>query len=170
MSRTRSLRVKNGLGMVGCILIKKGVENREDCSLKTQAFCLYIGVVIKEFLSDREGMVAHKQVAIYARVSTLDKGRIRETQLLALRAAARRGFVPAGEYVDYASGRATIVRSIKRCCGGPEAPHRCGARLAVRSLCPIHPGASAGPERVPWLGVDFISCQENIDTTTPQGR
>ena len=45
------------------------------------------------------------QVALYARVSTLDKGQDPETQLLALRAyAARRGFVPAGEYVDYASG------------------------------------------------------------------
>jgi DNA invertase Pin-like site-specific DNA recombinase len=50
-------------------------------------------------------MVAQKQVALYARVSTLDKGQDPETQLLALRAyAARRGFVPAGEYVDYASG------------------------------------------------------------------
>jgi DNA invertase Pin-like site-specific DNA recombinase len=45
-------------------------------------------------------MVAPKRVAIYARVSTLDKGQDPETQLLALRAyAARRGFVPAGEYV-----------------------------------------------------------------------
>jgi DNA invertase Pin-like site-specific DNA recombinase len=50
-------------------------------------------------------MVAHKQVAIYARVSTLDKGQDPETQLRALRTyAARRGLVPAGEYVDYASG------------------------------------------------------------------
>src|SRR2546423_12784786 len=62
-------------------------------------------MVIKEFLSDRRSMVAQKQAAIYARVSTLDKGQDPETQLLALRAyAARRGFMPAGEYVDYASG------------------------------------------------------------------
>jgi hypothetical protein len=47
-------------------------------------------------------MVAQKQVALYARVSTLDKGQDPETQLLALRAyAARRGCVPAGEYVDW---------------------------------------------------------------------
>ena len=34
VSRTRSLRVKNGLGMVGCIPDQKGVENWEDCSLE----------------------------------------------------------------------------------------------------------------------------------------
>ena len=50
-------------------------------------------------------MITQKRVAIYARVSTLDKGQDPETQLLVLREyAARRGLVPAGEYVDYASG------------------------------------------------------------------
>ena len=51
-------------------------------------------------------MVAQKRVAIYARVSTLDKGQDPETQLVGLREyATRRGFVLTGEYVDYASGR-----------------------------------------------------------------
>ena len=73
--------------------------------MKTQAFCLYKGAVIKEFLSDRGVMVAQKRVAIYARVSTVDKGQTPETQLLALREyVAHRGFTLAGEYVDYASG------------------------------------------------------------------
>ena len=50
-------------------------------------------------------MVAQKRVAIYARVSTVDKGQDPETQLLGLREyAARRAFVVVGEYVDYASG------------------------------------------------------------------
>src|SRR5215471_10562860 len=50
-------------------------------------------------------MVAQKRVAIYARVSTVDKGQDPETQLLGLRYyAARREFVVVGEYVDYASG------------------------------------------------------------------
>jgi len=50
-------------------------------------------------------MVAQKRVALYARVSTLDKGQTPETQLVGLREyAMRRGFVLAGEYVDYASG------------------------------------------------------------------
>ena len=64
-----------------------------------------IFTVIKEFLSDRGVMVAQKRVAIYARVSTVDKGQTPETQLLALREyVAHRGFTLAGEYVDYASG------------------------------------------------------------------
>ena len=50
-------------------------------------------------------MVTQKRVAIYARVSTVDKGQDPETQLVGLREyATRRGFVLAGEYVDYASG------------------------------------------------------------------
>jgi DNA invertase Pin-like site-specific DNA recombinase len=46
-------------------------------------------------------MITQKRVAIYARVSTIDRGQDPETQLLVLRDyAARRGLVPAGEYVD----------------------------------------------------------------------
>ncbi len=46
-----------------------------------------------------------KRVAIYARVSTFDKGQDPETQLLQLREyARRRGFDVAGEYVDHATG------------------------------------------------------------------
>ena len=42
-----------------------------------------------------------KRVAIYARVSTFDKGQDPETQLLQLREyAGRRGFDVAGEYVE----------------------------------------------------------------------
>ena len=53
-------------------------------------------------------MVAQKRVAIYARVSTVDKGQTPETQLLTRRAyAAHRGFVVAGESIDYASGTRT---------------------------------------------------------------
>jgi DNA invertase Pin-like site-specific DNA recombinase len=53
-------------------------------------------------LEDR--VIAQKRVAIYARVSTVDKGQDPETQLLALREyAARRGFLCVGEYVEYAS-------------------------------------------------------------------
>ena len=60
--------------------------------MKNKALDLYKKVVRKEFLLDWDGMVAQKQVAIYARVSTVDKGQDLETQLLALREyAARRG-------------------------------------------------------------------------------
>lgn len=46
-----------------------------------------------------------KRVALYARVSTLDKGQDPETQLCALREYSdRREFVMVGEYIDHASG------------------------------------------------------------------
>ena len=46
-----------------------------------------------------------KRVAIYARVSTFDKGQDPETQLLQLREyAKRRSFDIADEYVDHATG------------------------------------------------------------------
>jgi predicted site-specific integrase-resolvase len=80
-------------------------EIAHDHPLKTKAFCLYKGAVIKEFLTDWMVMVWHKRVAIYARVSTIDKGQDPETQLMALREyAERRGFQIVGEYIDYASG------------------------------------------------------------------
>lgn len=45
------------------------------------------------------------RVALYARVSTLDKGQAPETQLRPLREyAQRRGFAVVDEYVDQASG------------------------------------------------------------------
>ena len=50
-------------------------------------------------------MVSHKRVAIYARVSTVDRGQDPETQLITLREyAERRDFEIVGEYIDYASG------------------------------------------------------------------
>jgi DNA invertase Pin-like site-specific DNA recombinase len=50
-------------------------------------------------------MVSQKRVAIYARVSTVDKGQDPETQLISLREyAERRDFQIVGEYIDYASG------------------------------------------------------------------
>ena len=46
-----------------------------------------------------------KRVALYARVSTIDKGQNPETQLAQLRQYARnRNFKVMGEFVDYASG------------------------------------------------------------------
>ena len=46
-----------------------------------------------------------KRVALYARVSTLDKGQDPETQLGQLRDyAQRRNFDVIGEFIDYASG------------------------------------------------------------------
>jgi resolvase-like protein len=104
-------------------------ETGQNKPLKIRAFYEYIGAVTKEFLSDRGAMVPQKRVAIYARVSTVDRGQDPETQLLALREyAARRGFVLMGEYVDYASGtredrpqhRALLEMARKRQIDGSE--------------------------------------------------
>ena len=53
--------------------------------LKSQRLSAYREVIIKELLSDRRAMVAQQRVALYARVSTIDKGQDPETQLRALR-------------------------------------------------------------------------------------
>ena len=140
--------------------------------MKNKALDLYKRTVIKEFLSDRGSMVAQKQVAIYARVSTLDKGQDPETQLLALRAyAARRGFMPAGEYVDYASGTRDDRPQYQALLAAARKRHidvvlvwrydrfARSTQALVQALKEFHS-----------LGVDFISYQENIDTTTPQGE
>ena len=117
-------------------------------------------------------MVAPKRVAIYARVSTVDKGQDPETQLHALREyAARRGFGPAGEYIDYASGTrddrpqyqallaAARKRQIEVVLVWRYDRFARSTQALVHALHEFH-----------RLGVDFISYQENIDTTTPQGE
>jgi DNA invertase Pin-like site-specific DNA recombinase len=117
-------------------------------------------------------MVAQKRVAIYARVSTVDKRQDPETQLLALREyAARRGLRPAGEYVDYASGmhdhrpqyQALLAVARKRQIDVVLVwrydRFARSTQALVQALNEFH-----------RLGVDFISYQENIDTTTPQGE
>ena len=117
-------------------------------------------------------MVAQKRVALYARVSTIDKGQDPETQLLALREyAARRRFVPAGEYVDYASGTrdnrpqyqalltAARQRQVDVVLVWRYDRFARSTQALVQALHEFH-----------RLGVDFISYQENIDTTTPQGE
>src|SRR5215510_16249730 len=117
-------------------------------------------------------MVAPKRVAIYARVSTVDKGQDPETQLRALRTyAARRGFMPAGEYVDYASGTRDDRPQYQALLAAARKRHidvvlvwrydrfARSTQALVQALKEFHS-----------LGVDFISYQENIDTTTPQGE
>ena len=117
-------------------------------------------------------MVAQKRVAIYARVSTVDKGQTPETQLLALREyVAHRGFTLAGEYVDYASGtredrpqyRALLdvvrKRQVDIVLVWRYDRFARSTQALVHALKEFHS-----------LGVDFISYQENIDTTTPQGE
>jgi DNA invertase Pin-like site-specific DNA recombinase len=117
-------------------------------------------------------VVAQKRVAIYARVSTLDRGQDPETQLLTLREyAARRGLGPAGEYVDYASGtredrpqyQALLAAARKRQIDVVMVwRYDRFARSTQALVYALH--------EFHRLDVDFISYQENIDTTTPQGE
>jgi DNA invertase Pin-like site-specific DNA recombinase len=117
-------------------------------------------------------MVTQKRVGIYARVSTVDKGQDPETQLLVLREyAERRDFVMVGEYVDYASGTredrpqyqalfsAARRRQLDVVLVWRYDRFARSTQALVNALKEFHS-----------LGVDFISYQEHIDTTTPQGE
>lgn len=113
-----------------------------------------------------------KRVAIYARVSTLDKRQNPETQLAQLRAyTEHRGFAMVEELVDYASGKREDRANYRRL-----------FTLARRRMVDVvlvwrydrfarstHALVNALVE-FRNLGVDFISYEENIDTTTPQGK
>ena len=118
-----------------------------------------------------------KRVGLYARVSTLEKGQDRaadrpEAQLLQLREYAhRRGFEIQGEYIDYTSGttedrlqyqtmlEATRKRRIDVVLVWRYDRFARSTQALVNAL-----------KEFQKLGVDFISYQENIDTTTPTGE
>src|SRR5450759_4599529 len=70
------------------------------------------------------------RIAVYARVSTSDKGQDPENQLRELRQfvanKAAEGWAPAGEYVDHVSGKNANRppnKPASRRCGGPAARH-----------------------------------------------
>ncbi|MFK7933851.1 MAG: recombinase family protein [Saprospiraceae bacterium] len=115
---------------------------------------------------------AKKRVAIYARVSTLEKGQDPETQLRELRAyVERRDFTLKNEFVDYASGKTEKREAYQKMLEGVRKRKidvvlvwrydrfARSTRALVNALTEFKS-----------LGVDFISYQENIDTTTPQGE
>ena len=113
-----------------------------------------------------------KRVAIYARVSTFDKGQDPETQLLQLREyAGRRGFDIAGEYVDYATGTNEDRASYQRLLDDVH-KRKVDVVLVWRydRFARSTQALINARNEFRALGVDFISYQENIDTTTPQGE
>jgi DNA invertase Pin-like site-specific DNA recombinase len=117
-------------------------------------------------------MVAQKRVAIYARVSTVEKGQDPETQLLALRTyAAQRGFCCVAEYIDYASGTREDRPQYRQL--WQAARHRHVDIVLVwryDRFARSTPAFVQALQEFHRLGVDFISYQEHIDTTTPQGE
>src|SRR4051794_19842986 len=113
-----------------------------------------------------------RRAAIYARVSTTDRGQDPETQLRQLREyAERRGFSLAHEYVDHASGakndraeyRAMLEAARKR---GFDVLLVWRYDRFARSMREL---VNALAE-FDGLGIDFVSYNEGADTTTPQGR
>jgi DNA invertase Pin-like site-specific DNA recombinase len=113
-----------------------------------------------------------RRAALYARVSTDDRGQDPETQLRQLREYAdRRGFAVAGEFVDFASGTRNDRPSYKRLL---EAVRKRQVDVVLvwrydRFARSTQALVNALME-FRALGVDFISYQENVDTTTPQGE
>jgi DNA invertase Pin-like site-specific DNA recombinase len=115
---------------------------------------------------------AARRAALYARVSTDDRGQDPETQLRQLREYAdRRGFAVAAEFVDFASGTRNDRPQFKRLM---EAARRREVDVVLvwrydRFARSTQALVNALME-FRALGVDFISYQENVDTTTPQGE
>ena len=113
-----------------------------------------------------------KRVALYARVSTLDKGQDPETQLIQLRAYAQnRNFEVMGEFVDYASGTTEERKQYKLMMDAAK-KRKIDVVLVWRydRFARSTQALVNGLKEFQNLGVDFISYQENIDTTTPTGE
>ena len=110
--------------------------------------------------------------AIYARVSTQNCRQDPETQLRELREfAERRGFKVMGEFIDHATGTTSDRTSYKRLF---EAVRKRKVDVVLvwrydRFARSTRALINAFKE-FESLGVDFISHQENVDTTTPQGE
>src|SRR4051812_8836256 len=114
----------------------------------------------------------HLRAGLYARVSTEDRGQDPETQLRPLREyARRRGFSVVGEFVDHASGTTEVRPRYQRLL---EAARK--RELDVVLVWRYDRFARSTRALVNALGefkargVAFISYQEDVDTTTPQGE
>ncbi len=113
-----------------------------------------------------------KRVAIYARVSTFDKGQNPETQLTQLRTYAKnRGFNVVHELIDYASGTKEDRTNYQKLFDRVR-KREVDVVLVWRYDRFARSTQALVNALVEFrdLGVDFISYQENIDTTTPQGK
>lgn len=112
------------------------------------------------------------RVALYARVSTLDKGQDPETQLIQLREyAQRRNFEIIGEFIDYASGTTEERKQYKLMMDAAK-KRKIDVVLVWRydRFARSTQALVNALKEFKTLGIDFISYQENIDTTTPTGE
>ncbi len=111
-------------------------------------------------------------IALYARVSTDDKGQDPEMQLRELREyAARKGFIVAAEYVDYTSGAKRSRPELNRLLTDVQAGKFSAvmvwkfdrmARSVVHLLNVL--------ENLQTAGVQFHSLTEGVDTSTAAGK
>src|SRR3954447_17148771 len=114
----------------------------------------------------------HLRAGLYARVSTEDRGQDPETQLRPLREyAERRGFGVVREFVNKASGTTEAKPQYQRLLEAAR-KRELDAVLVwrydrfARSTRALVNALAEFKAR----GVAFISHQENVDTTTPQGE
>jgi DNA invertase Pin-like site-specific DNA recombinase len=113
-----------------------------------------------------------KRVALYARVSTLDKGQDPETQLVQLRGYAQaRNFEVITEFIDYASGTSEDRTQYKLMMAAAK-KRKIDVVLVWRydRFARSTQALVNALKEFQSLGIDFISYQENIDTTTPTGE
>ncbi len=113
-----------------------------------------------------------KRVALYARVDTLDKGQDPQTQLDQLRDyAQRRNFEVMGEFIDYASGT-TQDRVQYKLMMEAARKRKLDVVLVWRydRFARSTQALVNAMKEFQSMGIDFISYQENIDTTTPTGE
>lgn len=113
-----------------------------------------------------------KRAALYARVSTLDKGQDPETPLMQLREyCSKRGFDIVEEFVDFASGTSLERKQYKRMMQAAQ-KRKIDVVLVWRydRFARSTQALVNALREFQGLGVDFISYQENIDTTTPTGE
>ena len=111
-------------------------------------------------------------VALYARVSTDDKGQNPEVQLEPLRAYAKlRGLTVVAEYVDFLSGSKRSRPELDRMMVNAQAK-KFDAVLVwkfdrfARSV--IH--LTTALESFKSWGISFMSITEQVDTSTPMGK
>ena len=117
-------------------------------------------------------ITSNLRVALYARVSTLHKGQDPETQLIQLREyAKRRNFEIIGEFIDYASGTSEERKQYKLMMEAAK-KRKIDVVLVWRydRFARSTQALVNALKEFKNLGIDFISYQENIDTTTPTGE
>src|SRR6516165_397074 len=114
-----------------------------------------------------------KRAALYMRVSTKNHGQTTDTQAVALRDyAERRGFVVVDEYRDEGISGAKDRRPELDRMMADARKRRFDAVLVARfdRFARSTKHLVLALEEFQALGIDFISLNESIDTSTPMGR